>query len=210
MESLVHKYFSQYDLDAIKAAVEKAEQTTSGEFAIELASRSWDWRMERLLHALLFAGICMALALYFTREDYWGTYYDLSQTVLWGGIGFIVAYFGWGLFLKRVSRRRQKVWDRALQLFSQLTPTRGHTGVLIYISLEEGIAAIVADKGIASKVSPDYWHTPQATIVKAMSKNQHAEGIIQAIELIAVELAQHFPRESDDINELPDSPRIVD
>jgi uncharacterized membrane protein len=31
---------------------------------------------------------------------------------------------------------------------------------------------------------------------------------VQAVETMAVELAAHFPRESDDINELPDKPKI--
>jgi putative membrane protein len=93
-------------------------------------------------------------------------------------------------------------------LFHQITPTKGQTGVLIFVSLEEGQAAIVADKGIASKVPPDYWHAPHALIAKGIKENRHAEGIIEAVNVIAVELAKHFPRQSDDINELPDRPRI--
>jgi uncharacterized membrane protein len=130
--------------------------------------------------------------------------------VLWGAIGFVVAFFGWGKFLKRTERRRRAVWNHALARFHKLTPTRGNTGVLIFVSLDEGLAAIVADKGIAEKVPSDYWHKPQAIITEAMSKGRHAEGIIQAIELIAVELANFFPREKDDINELPDGPQIVE
>jgi uncharacterized membrane protein len=47
-------------------------------------------------------------------------------------------------------------------------------------------------------------------IVKTMNQDRHAEGIIQAIETIAAELARYFPRESDDVNELSDKPKIVD
>ncbi len=210
MVSLVDKYFSQIDLDAITTAVEKAEISTSGELAVELSSHSRNWIKERLIHSLVFTLICAIAALYFTREVNWGIYYNTSQAILWGVIGFVIAFFGWGRFLKRTERRRRVVWKRALTLFKRLTPTRGHTGVLIFVSLEEEQAAIVADKAIASKVPPDYWRTPQAMIIKAMRKGQHAEGIIQAIETIAVELALYFPRESNDINELPDSPEIVE
>lgn len=210
MASLVDKYFSQADFDAVEAAVKKAELTTSGELAVEISSHSRHWNTERLVHALVFTLVCTTSALYFTRDVDWGVYYNTTQAMLWGAIGFVVAYFGWGRVLKRAERRRRIVWNRSLDRFYQITPTRGLTGVLIFVSLEEEQAAIVADKGIASKVPPEYWHSPHAMIVKAMSQGKHAEGIVAAIETIAVELARYFPREHDDINELPDKPRIVD
>ncbi len=210
MASLVDKYFSQADFDAIEAAVKKAELSTSGEIAVELSSHSRHWTTERLIYALTFTLICMIGALYFTRDVDWGIYYNTTQAILWGAIGFVIAYFGWGRFLTRAGRRRQVVWNRALDRFHQITPTRGLTGVLIFVSVEEKQAAIVADKGIAAAVPPDYWHTPQGLIATAMDQDKHAEGIIQAIEMIMVELARYFPRQSDDINELPDKPTVID
>ncbi len=210
MGLLVDRYFSQADFDAIEAAVKKAELSTSGEIVVELSSHSRHWKAERLIHALVFTLICMAAALYLTRDVGWGIYYNTVQAILWGVIGFVIAYFGWGQFLKRSERRRKVVWNRSLNIFHRITPTRGLTGVLIFVSLEEEQAAIVADKGIASKLPPDYWHAPHAIIVKAMNQGRHAEGIIQALEMIGAELARHFPRETDDVNELPDKPKVID
>lgn len=208
MATLVDKYFSQADLDSIEAAVTKAEASTSGEIAIELASHSRHWNTEALLYALAVSLLSMIAAFYITHDDSWGVYYDTTQALLWGGIGFVVAYFGLGRILKRNERRRQVVWNRALGIFNQITPTLGQTGVLVFVSLEEEQAAIVADKGIASKVPADYWHKPHGMIVTAMKQGKHAEGIVAAVETMAVELAVHFPRASDDINELPDKPKI--
>jgi putative membrane protein len=210
MASLVDRYFSQADFDAIEAAVKKAETSTSGEIAVQLSSHSRHWTKERIIHALVVTLICMLAALYLTRDVNWGVYYNSTQALLCGAVGFLVAYFGWGRFLARSSRRRQIVWTRALDLFHQITPTRGLTGVLIFVSVEEKQAAIVADKGIASKVPADYWHAPHALIVKGIEQDKHAEGIIQAIEMIAVELARYFPRQGDDINEMPDKPKVLD
>jgi len=209
MASLIDKYFSQADFDAIEAAVKKAELSTSGEIAVDLASHSKNWKFERLVHALVFTLICLLAALYLTREVDWGVYYHTTQAVLWGAIGFVMAYFGWGLFLRRGERRRTVVWKRSLGIFRQMTPVRGLAGVLIFVSLEEDQAAIVADKGIASKVPPGYWRGQHATIVAAMKQGKHAEGVIRAIEMIAVELARNFPRESNDSNELPDRPKEI-
>ena len=210
MASLVDKYFSQADFEAVEMAVKEAELSTNGEIVIELSSHSRHWNTERLIYALVITLICMLAALYLTRDTGWGIYYNSTQAILWGTIGFAAAYFGWGRFLTRSERRRKCVWNRALGLFHHITPTRGLTGVLIFLSLEEEQAAIVADKGIASKVPPDYWHAPHALIVTAMKHGRHAEGIIAAIKMIAIELARNFPREDDDINELPDKPNVID
>lgn len=210
MATLVEKYFSEIDLDAIKTAIGKVEKTTSGELVVELTSHSKFWGKERLIHALVFALICAVASLFLTRDVNWGVYYDTTQIILWGAIGFVVAFFGWGLFLKRKERRRKVVWNQTLTRFHSLTATRGGTGVLIYMSLEEELAAIAADKGIASKLPDEYWHKPQATLVKAMHEGRHAEGLIETIEMIGVELAEHFPAGPDNINEIPNDPKIVD
>lgn len=210
MASLVDKYFAPADFDAIEAAVKKAELSTSGEIAVELSARSRHWIAERAVHALVLALICAAIALYFTRDVDWGVYYSATQAMVWGVIGYAAGWFAWGQVLKRAGRRRRVVWNRARRLLHELPPTRGRTAVLILVSLEERRAAIVADKGIASKLPADYWDAPHAMIVDAVRKGESAAGIIRAIETMAIELARHFPREDDDINELPDAPTRTD
>jgi putative membrane protein len=209
MATLVERYFSKADLDAVTEAVRKAELKSSGELAVQLASRSHRWMLERIIDAALFGIACFIVALFLARPD-WGMYYNVSQGLLYGVIGFAVGWFVWPLLLKSERRRNRIVWKRALKLFSQLTPTRGHTGVLIFMSLEENQVALVADKGIAEKVAPGYWDAQHAVIAKAMKAGNHAEGLIQALNEIGDELGRHFPRQADDINELPDAPTILD
>jgi len=87
MATLVDKYFSQADFDAIETSVRKAEQQSSGEIVVLLTSQSKQWQIERLIHSSLAAVIAMLAALYFTRENNWGIYYNTTQALLWGGIG---------------------------------------------------------------------------------------------------------------------------
>ena len=89
------------------------------------------------------------------------------------------------------------------------TPTKGNTGVLILVSLEEGQAAIVADKKIADKLPPDYWDVPHGMIMEGIGRSAHAEGVIAAVAEIGKRLAEFFPREDDDVNEIPDRPEII-
>jgi putative membrane protein len=209
MASLVDRYFSRPDLDAVTEAVRQAELKSSGELAVQLASRSHRWMLERIIDTVLFGIAIFVIAMFLLKPD-WGMYYNLSQAALYGLIGFVLFWFLWPFILKREKRCNKIVWKRALKLFAQLEPTGGQTGVLIFMSLEENQVALVADKKIAEKVSPDYWDKQHAVIARAMRKGQHAEGLIQAINEIGAELGRHFPRRDDDINELPDAPRILD
>lgn len=209
MPSDVNKYFSEADFEAIKSAVADCESRTSGEIVIRLTARSHNWLLDRLVAASLTAVIAMAVSLLLTREHNWGVYYDFTQATLWTIVGFAAGFFGIGGIVGNPARRRRIVWDRALQLFSTLTPTRGSTGVLIFVSLAEKSAVIIADKQIASKVDSTYWDYPQSIMQKSMAENRHSEGIISAVREIGAKLAENFPRLSDDTNELSDRPEII-
>lgn len=152
----------------------------------------------------------MIKGLLLTREENWGYYYNFTQGALFGLVGFLVGFFAVGWLLKNQKRRRGIVWKRALRLFAELTPTKGETAVLIFVSLEEEQASVVADKLIASKLPADYWDKPQAMIMRGFKAGAHAEGIIEAIQEIGVQLATHCPRQSDDTNELPNRPTLLD
>lgn len=208
--TLVERYFSQIDLDAIEKAVHNAESTTGGEIAVELASHSRNWRLESSLCGLVVSVIAALAALYVTRENNWGVYYNSSQALTWGIIGFIVAFFAGGRLLKHRSRRQKVVWHRAVKRFRLLKPVRNLAGVLIFVSLAENEAALVADTGIASKSEPGLWIELRAALIEAMKHGNHAEGIIETVKAVGAEMTRHFPRESDDVNELPDKPTILD
>lgn len=209
MASSVDKCFSEGDLKQITEAVKAAELKTSGEIVVQLAPNSKHWLIDRWLHSAVLAIIFALAALFITRESNWGTYYNFTQASLFGVVGFLIGYFGVNLWYNRLAARHKTVWNNALKHFAKLRPTRGHTGVLIFISVDENEAAIIADKAIAEKLDPSYWHLPHGMIEKAMKQGRHAEGIVEAVQEIATQLSQFFPREADDINELPDGPEIV-
>lgn len=209
MANLVDKCFSEADFDAITKAVGEAESKSSGEIVVRLASKSRNWILDRLFAGGALAIIATMISLFLTVEHNWGVYYNFTQAALYGIIGFLIGYFGLGLLLANQSRRRQVVWDRALAVFSQLTPTKGNTGVLIFVSVAEKIGVIVADKKIAEKVAANYWDHPTSLLQGAIIKDKHSEGVISAVREVGARLAEHFPRLESDANELPDRPEIV-
>jgi putative membrane protein len=82
--------------------------------------------------------------------------------------------------------------------------THGRTGILIYLSMRERRAEIVADAAIVGKVSPDVWGAAMAAMIEDVRDGRVADGMCAAISQVGAVLAEHFPRIADDQNELPD------
>lgn len=86
--------------------------------------------------------------------------------------------------------------------------THGRTGILIYVSMAEHRAEIVADAAIAGKVSPEVWGEAMAALLQGIRAGNLAGGLVGAVERVGAVLSEHFPRAADDQNELPD--RVIE
>jgi putative membrane protein len=102
--------------------------------------------------------------------------------------------------------KTRRALSRAVDLFKVGAErrTHGRTGILIYLSMREHRADIIADEAIASKVPPETWGDAMAAMLEHIKDGRCADGMIAAIGKVGVILAEHFPRADDDINELPD------
>jgi len=95
---------------------------------------------------------------------------------------------------------------RAVSLFKVGADRRttGRTGILVYLSLRERRAQIVADEAIASRVPAETWGEAMAAMLAHIKDGRLADGMCAGIEKAGAVLAEHFPRAEDDVNELPD------
>jgi putative membrane protein len=92
------------------------------------------------------------------------------------------------------------------QFFAQgLHHTEKRTGVLIFASVAERYAEIIADAGINAKVMPDAWEGAVADLVAGLKEGRAADGFIAAIEQCGAILAEHFPPGALPRNELPNT-----
>ena len=82
--------------------------------------------------------------------------------------------------------------------------TLSKTGVLLYLSLAERQAEIVADAAIHAKAPQEVWGEAMAALVAAMRDGRPGDGIAAAIDRIGAVLATHFPYSGSDPNEMPD------
>ena len=50
----------------------------------------------------------------------------------------------------------------------------------------------------------DFWDDIKALLLEHFREEKYAEGLIKGIELVGTKLKNHFPFQTDDVNELPD------
>lgn len=101
--------------------------------------------------------------------------------------------------------QNEEVLDRAAWVFNELgmTHTERRNGVLIYIAADSHKFAIIGDAGINAIVPENFWDQAKEAMAKAFSEGRIAEGIVAAIETIGIQLREHFPWQTDDVDELP-------
>ena len=102
--------------------------------------------------------------------------------------------------------KTRRVRRRAISLFRAAAERRtaGRTGVLIYLSLAEHRAEIVADAAVTSVTSPEVWGDAMAELVGELRAGRPGEGLALAVEEVGEVLTVHFPKTSADSNEIPD------
>ena len=217
-------HVSETDHDIVTAAVAEAERHTDGEIVTVIAAQSNDYDDVALVWASVIAFIAMSVIALFP-DFYQGLYYRLSGgwgheltanqwlgTVIavgvlkWIGVWLVLLWRPLRLWLTPRAIRAARVRARAIDLFKVGTEakTLGRTGVLLYVSLREHRADIVADEAIAAKVAPEVWGDAMAALIDLVRKGKPGEGMAEAVRQMGVVLAAHFPRGSENPNELPD------
>ena len=108
--------------------------------------------------------------------------------------------------LTRPSVRRRWVEQAARSTFveKRVHQTRGRTGLLIYVSLLEREAAVVADLGVEAAVPSDRWAAAVERVVETVRRGGDALAMADATQDLDAILALSLERAADDVNELAD------
>ncbi len=85
-----------------------------------------------------------------------------------------------------------------------MTQTRDQNAVLIYLAPGTRKFAVIGDSGVHARCGDAFWEELARSMTDHFRKSEFTEGIVQGINRAGELLAKHFPRRSDDDNELPD------
>ena len=110
----------------------------------------------------------------------------------------------------RTLRRVRSARERALEVFAELGVgnTREHNGVLIYVLLAERAAEILADSGLAGRVSSSEWDRVRTLIERECEAGRWRDGALVGIEAVTILLKREFPVTGSDLNEKADRPAV--
>lgn len=90
-----------------------------------------------------------------------------------------------------------------------MTATAARNGVLIFLAPRSRAYAVIGDRGIHEKCGEAFWNELAVAMGEAFKRGDFTDGVVLGIARAGELLAVHFPRRSDDRNELPDSVDIV-
>jgi putative membrane protein len=195
--------FSAEEEKHISEAITAAEKRTSGEILAVVATQSDSYLYVPFLVASLVALLVPWPLIYLTWHPV--QYIYAIQLVIFLGILALLIPGTTRLWFVPASIKRMHAHRRAVEQFlvQNLHTTEGRTGVLIFVSLAERYAEIVADKGIHRKVPEGTWQTIVDQLTSDLSKNKPTQGFVAAIAACGSHLAKHFPPGSANANELP-------
>lgn len=203
------------DRSDIAEAVRKAELNTSGEIFCVLARRSDSYFFEAAF-ILMLAGLFAGLGLAILTEYLWMSirlpFFVLIQ-IASALCALIVLYAFPALRLLLIPKLVlfRTAHENAQRQFMtrNVHHTQGRTGVLIFVSLAEHYATLIADSAIDDQVDQAEWNRLVADLVNEVQRGELAKGYIGAIEQAGRLLAAKFPRHLEDRNELDDHIVII-
>lgn len=82
-------------------------------------------------------------------------------------------------------------------------------GILIFVSLTERYARIVADDGVAAKIPQSEWQSIVDRLTTDLAAARIADGFAGAIASCGAVLARHFPPSPGQRNQLPDRLYVI-
>ena len=210
METLAQQFLTKQQQQQVSEAVHSAEKRTSGEIVPMIVSRSHSYPVATLIGSL---ALSLPSALLLTSPL--ARVFDMSPQNMWiflclYGVCFSLFY----LLIKKntisqnpflfATHVEDEVREGAIKAFysEQLYKTRDENGILIYISVFEKKAWILADRGIDAKIEQSEWDEIVAELTEGFKKGNCCEALCSAVTKVGMILEESFPIQEDDINEL--------
>lgn len=202
---LADSFFSDDERRLIADRVAAVERRTSGEVVPVVIDKSDDYPDALILAAGGLSFLLSLVTLFLIDHD--TVWYFIPILILW--------YFPSRLLCRRFPRlitpfiaprrRDRAVRERALSLFYELGlhRTRLESGVMIFISILERKAWILADRGINDRLDPSTWKGIVSRLTEALGRGERGEALCRAIDECGAILASHVPPDDTNPDELP-------
>lgn len=192
---------SKEDHDRIANAIHSAEAKTSSEIVCVLAQTSTHTTALPVFIAAVVALVAPWLLITFTAMT-------VQRILSLQALIFLTLFLLFCIPRVRIAliphkARRAFAHRAAMEQFISrgIGRRRDRHGILIFVSLAERYARIIANDEIAARIPQSKWQSAVDALVAHMRDGRIADGFITAINECGDELAKHFPRTAT--NDLP-------
>jgi putative membrane protein len=218
--------FSDADRQRVNHAVREAESATSAEIVPAVARSSGRYDRPEDIVGLWFAALALTVMwlvfpLPSVEAGNWGApapWWQLVALLAGTLVGFVAGAFigarvDWlrRLFTPRI-QMREEVYGRAREVFfdKRVHHTGGGSGVLLYVSLFEHMAAVIADQSVLDKLGQEHIDEFCREFTQRLREGTLVDALCDTVGSFGRRLAPLLPRAENDANELPDALVVID
>lgn len=216
--SRLEQQFAEQDRQRINAAVAEAEAQTSAQIVPVVAATSGRYDRAEDIFGLLL-GIAAAAAVWFfvpdaqPGSDSWAGHTPATKIAFMAGalvagfaLGAVVASRAWSLrrpFTPRKEMRDNVARAAAAAFFNQsLHQTRAGTGLLVYLSMYEHRAVVLADEAVLGVLGQPALDALCRDLTDLLADTNATETLCQTIRRVGRELGDGLPRADDSTDEI--------
>lgn len=197
-------------LSRIEEAIASVEKRSAAELVVAVTAWSGHYRDADLLGGVFVGLLTLVLILFGPWPIHVG--WVLPDVLLAGALGWWSArrFPRPRRWLTTEKRRRHQVSAEAVRAFHEegVSATRDRSGVLLLVSLGEEEARIVPDFGVLQRIPEVEWIRLERILTQQLGRPDWVERLVSTIREAGSMLADRFPVQPDDIDELPNTVRI--
>lgn len=205
--SWIHKFLSDEERNNIENAISRVEESTSCEIVPVIVKRS-----SSVGHVPLTLTLIIVLIIVVAELPYSDWLWVMPWVWIWPFLIIVIYYLSQVLakihwIQKNLVPEKDEiaqVHQRAhLEFYTnKIHRTENGTGVLIFVSVMEKKAVILADEEIAKKLPKETWDQVLQELRNDLGEKKWGEGFVKAIEKCGELLKTHFPMVASARNEL--------
>lgn len=209
MNTNVKSFLNPEQLRLISEAVLEAEKKTQGEIVPMVVMRSSAIGSVRSLVFLVFFSVLVTFLL--AWGPWW--FHEWRWELLIGAMAssFMIAFFlsRWAAVQRYIipeADQQAQVWQRAQIEWAnnKLQKTQQRTGILLFVSVMERKAVVLADQGIARFYKQETWDEIVQILSRHFKEKKWVEGFQKAIGRCGEILTAYLPAQGHNPNEISD------